>query len=198
MKSLKIAAIIALLLPLCSCVPIQSFYPLWDEKHAALEPGLLGIWTEPGTDNESLLTFTKSDVNTYLATYAEKDKKNGNTKSSTYTAKLVRLEKYLFIDFINEDKTFDKWTEGEAYLSILPTHFFGRLELAGDTMKLALLDDEKLEKKVTNKEIDLSIIKQEDLRLLTSETGKIQQALGQFAADKDLWGEPDTLQRKTK
>ena len=46
MKIFRIAVIIALLLPACSCVPLSSFYPLWDEQHAAFEPRLLGEWRE--------------------------------------------------------------------------------------------------------------------------------------------------------
>jgi hypothetical protein len=198
MKAYKFAPVFAFLLLACGCIPIQSFHPLWDEQHATFEPGLLGEWFDTSSDEEDSLTFAKTDGKTYLATYSEKDKKSGKTKISLYTAKLVRLNKHLFIDFINNEDSLEKRLEGEAYLSMIPTHFFAKIELQDTTMKLTLLDDEKFEKKVAKEKINLPILKQEDLLLLTAETSKIQDVLKQYAEDKELWGEPSTMKRKTK
>jgi hypothetical protein len=76
-------------------------------------------------------------------------------------------------------------------------HFFARLYLDGDTLKLAFLDDEEFEKKVLKKEIDLPILKRGKTILLTAETPKIQQELSRFVEDKDLWGDDTVMLRKS-
>jgi hypothetical protein len=198
MKIIRVASIIALLLPVCGCVPIPSFYPLWDEQHAAFETKLLGEWRNADSSDDGAMSFAESAEKTYLATYSEKDEKSGKIKKSLYTAKLVRLGNHLFIDFISDEASFDKRMDNEAYQPLVPMHFFTRLELDGDILKLAFLDDERLEKRVLKKEIDLPLLKRKNTILLTAETAKIQQVLEQFAEDKDLWGELTVMHRNTK
>jgi hypothetical protein len=198
MKTLKLAAIMAVLLSACSCVPISSFYPLWDERHAAFEPQLLGEWRDAESRDDGAMSFAESAEKTYLVTYSEKDEKSGKIKKSLYTAKLVRLGKHLFIDFIIDEASFDKLMGKEAYQSLVPMHFFNRIELDGDILKIAFLDDERFEKKVSKKEIDLPLLKRKNIILLTAETAKIQQVLERFAEDKDLWGEFTVMHRKSK
>jgi hypothetical protein len=196
MKILRIFAIIALLLPVCSCVPLSSFYPLWDEQHAAFEPKLLGEWLDKDAGSDPVLKFTEAAGKTYQVVYAEKEKDSGKKVESVYTAKLVRLGKHLLLDFIGDEATLDKRGGNEAYQSLVLTHFFVRLNLDGDTLKLAYLDDEKFEKKVLKKEIDLPILKRDDTILLTAETSKIQQALSRFVEDKELWGDDMVMSRR--
>jgi hypothetical protein len=195
MKILRIAAIIALLLPACSCVPLSSFFPLWDEQHAAFEAHLLGEWLDKNSNDDGVLRFTEAAGKTYQVAYTEKEKNSGKIVEIVYTAKLVRLEKHLFLDLIGDETSINKRL-GEEYQSMILTHFFYRLDLDGDTLKLASLDDEKFEKKVLKKEIDLPILKRENTILLTAETSKIQQVLSRFVEDKDLWDNDTVMSRR--
>jgi hypothetical protein len=196
MKILRIVAIIALLLQVCSCVPLSSFYPLWDKQHAAFEANLLGEWLEKDSSGDLVLRFTEAAGKTYQVAYTEKKNNSGKIVESVYTAKLVRLEKHLFLDLTCDEASFDKRMDNEAYQSLILPNFFVRVNLDGDTLKLAFLDDEKFEKKVQNKEIDLPILKRGDMILLTAETSKIQQVLSRFVEDKNLWGDDMVMSRK--
>ncbi len=193
MKIFKIAVIIALLLPACSCVPLSSFYPLWDEQHAAFESRLLGEWREKYSSDDGGLKFTELAGKTYLVTLEEKNN-SGKTIEYFYTANLVRLEKHLFLDFISNEASIDKLIAEESHTMVL-MHFFAQINLDGNTLKLALLDDEAFEKKVLKREIDLPLLKREKTILLTAETAKIQQVLSRLAEDKDLWGAPTVMYR---
>jgi hypothetical protein len=196
MKILRIAAIIALLLPACSCVPLSSYFPLWDEQHAAFEAHLLGEWRDKDSSDDGVLRFTEAAGKTYQVAYTEKEKNSGKIVESVYMAKLVRLEKHLFLDFIGDEASINKRLGEEECQSMIFMHFFARLELDGDTLKLAFLDDEKFEKKVLKKEINLPILKRGKRMLITAETPKIQQELSHFVEDKDLWGDDTVMPRK--
>jgi hypothetical protein len=197
MKFLRIAAIIALLLSACSCVPLSSFFPLWDEQHAAFEAHLLGEWLDKDSSNEGVWRFTEAAGKTYQVALTEKEKNSGKIVESVYMAKLVRLEKHLFLDFIGDEASINKRLGDEECQSMIFMHFFARIDLDGDTLKLAFLDDEKFENKVLKKEIDLPIFKRGETFLLTAETSKIQQELSRFVEDKDLWGDDTVMFRKT-
>ena len=195
MKTLRVIAIIALLLPAFSCVPIPSIYPLWDEQHSAFEPTLVGVWTHEDPDSNFTMSIAEAKAKTYLITATDKEKNDGKVTESRYATKLVRLEKHLFLDLNADEASIDKSLESEVYPATVLMHFFARLELDGDTIKLAMLDDEKFSKKVLEKKIDLPIIKRDSTILLTAETAKIQQVLSRIAEDKDFWDDDMVLHR---
>jgi hypothetical protein len=62
-------------------------------------------------------------------------------------------------------------------------------------LKLALLDDEALQKKVESGEASVSLVKWEDGVLLTAATPAIQQLMVLFADDKRLWDESEVFVR---
>jgi hypothetical protein len=68
MKGLRLVVIFASLLPACGCVPLPSFYPLWDEQHAAFEPRLLGTWKPLEAENDEELRIVESKNKSYLMT----------------------------------------------------------------------------------------------------------------------------------
>jgi hypothetical protein len=197
MKFLRIVTLIALLLSACSCAPLPSFFPLWDEQHAAFEAQLLGEWGGKDSSDNSVLKFTESEGKTYQVALTKKGKSSGTIVGRTivgrkidsffFTAKLVRLGKRLFLDFMDDEDSINNRLGGGGALAMIRMHFFVRFDLDGDILKLAYLDNEKFEKKVLKNEIDLPIIKQGSTILLTAETSRIQQVLSQFAEDKDLW-----------
>jgi len=198
MKILRIVTILVLLLPVCGCFPIQSFYPLWDEQHAAFEPGLVGGWVYADSDKEAELSFVESEKEAYLVTYIEKERRKGTTQKSCYEAKLVKLGEYLFIDFASDEDSIGERMEGEVFQPIVPMHFFARIEVHDDILRLALLDDDRLKRKISDGEIDLPILEKDDEVILTAETARVQQVLQQFAGDKDLWDEIMELHRRPK
>ncbi|MBP1610970.1 MAG: hypothetical protein H6Q04_3205 [Acidobacteria bacterium] len=198
MKILRIVTIMVLLVPVCGCVPIQSFYPLWDEQHAAFERCLVGDWVYADSDKEAELSFVKSEKEAYLATYTEKERRKGTTQKSCYEAKLVKLGEYLFIDFASDEDSIGERMEEEVFQPLFPMHFFARIEVNDDILKLALLDDDRLKRKISDEEIDLPILEKDGEVILTAETARIQQVLQQFAGGEDLWDEIMELHRQPK
>ena len=68
-------------------------------------------------------------------------------------------------------------------------HFFGRVKLEGDTLNIALLDDEQFQKKVAGKHPDLPLLERDGDILLVADTKTIQRILASVAEDSELWGD---------
>jgi len=177
-----------LAIALCSsCVPLASIYPLWDGNNTAELPGLAGTWTE--TDG-STLAFVKSDAAKYELTYSSND------GVSRYEVRPVVINGRFFLDFYPDGEALEKRLEGEAYLPLIPAHFFGRIVLKGDTLQLGLLDDEAVEKKVKDGGLAVPLLKRDDDLVLIADTKGLQTLLDRFADDPALWGETGNFTRK--
>ena len=187
MKMIRIPIVLLAVLLSSGCVPIPSLNPLWDEAHLAVLPELEGLWTDK--DGDEVLEITAVEKSSYRLTYWSKD------ESSRYEVHAVRLGDRFFLDFYPDEEVLEERLKGEAYMPLVPTHFFARISLEGDLLKLALLDDEALQKKVESGEASVSLVKWEDGVLLTAATPAIQQLMVLFADDKRLWDEPEVFVR---
>jgi hypothetical protein len=175
-----------LLIAFCtSCVPLASLYPLWDEDQVAELPGLVGTWTEKDSDT---LTFSKATDAAYKLTFTS------GKELSRYEVHAVELDGRFYLDFFPDMDELGKLLEHEAYLALVPAHFFGNVILDGNSLKLALLDDDKVGKKFGDHAIPL--LKLKDGLLLTAETKEIQKLMIGFADDAELWGETSVFVRK--
>lgn len=188
MRWAKITLILLLGFSLYGCVPQLSLYPLWDKEHLASEPALRGTWVyADGT--ESILIMEK-DQEGYLVVYSLKDEKESS--QSSYTMHAVRLDGTLFFDFEPDQTALEQRLKPELYLPMVSAHFFARVNVGGDELRMAVLDDEAFLKKVQNDKIDIRYdrpIPGNDDHVLTAKTEAIQKFLSNYAADPDLWEE---------
>jgi hypothetical protein len=195
MKLVKICLLIAVPLLACSCVPLPSFHPLWDAQHDGFDPQLAGTWRDDDSDDEGLTIVSDPVEKSYALTFREKDLKTGKQKQSRLNARMVRLGTHRFLDIEASESSVDDALKGEVYQPVVLMHVFARVELDGDSLKLAMLDDEIFAKRAATDHLDIAIQKQGDTILLTAETVRIQQVIGNLAEDKELWGDLTTLRR---
>ncbi len=186
MKSMRLLPACVLILLCSSCGPLSSLYPLWDEEHTAELPALAATWTE---SDGSTLRFVKGDGKDYTATYST------NKETSRYEVHVVDLNGTLFLDFYPDKDALEKRLAGEAYLPLIQAHFFARIFLSGDSLRLALLDDEKLEAEVKNGHLKIPLLKRDDDLLLTMDTKALQEFMRSFANNPGIWGEETTFRR---
>jgi hypothetical protein len=170
-----------------ACVPLASLHPLWDESHQVALPALAGLWVEQ--DGSDTLRFTAAEKGAYKASYCSKD------GVSQYEVHAVAINGRYFLDFYPDSEALEKRLKGESYLPLIPTHFFVRLVLDGDSLKLAFLDDEAVKKKVEKGELNIPLQSYEDGILLTADTSAVQALVAKVADDDDLWGETATFTR---
>lgn len=183
MRVIRITAAIIALLGMPACVPLASLNPLWDEGHVVSEPALTGSWISD--DGEAVLTLAELSGDRYRLTYFADD------SASRYEVHAVRLENRLFLDVYPDSDWIDKRLNGEAYQSLVPTHFFLRAVLEEDLLELAAMDDEAVEKKLENEGLEIPLVRWKDGLLLTAPTGEIQKLVIRFADDPAVWGDPE-------
>ncbi len=187
MKFIRLLPALPLLVLCASCVPLASYYPLWDQDHAAVLPGLEGIWVDA---DGSTLKFDKGDAAAYAAIYTSKD------GVSLYETHVVALDGKFYLDFYPDNEATEKLFKGAAYPSLIPVHFFARIVLDGDSLQLALLDDDKVETRAQAGDLVVPLLKNEDELLLTADTKALQQLMSRFGDDPSVWGEDQTFNRK--
>jgi hypothetical protein len=183
------AAVLSLM-PLAGCVPLLSLHPLWDETTETTVPALVGTWSA-GDGDETLVIQERGDHEygvVYSATY------HSQKATSRYTMHAVKLGDNLFLDFAPDEHALDECTKTDAYMPVVPAHFFARAVLNGDRLELGSLDDDAFMKKVKADNIDIRFeeldLKDEET-ILTAGTGEIQKFVLKYAADPDLWQKTD-------
>jgi hypothetical protein len=183
MKVIRLAAAIIALLGMPACVPLASLNPLWDEGHVVSEPALTGSWVSHNGD--AILTVAGLSGGRYRLTYVADD------SASQYEVHAVRLESRLFLDVYPDSDWIEKRLDGEAYQSLVRTHFFLRAVLEENRLELAIMDDEALEKKLEQEGLAVSLVSWKDGLLLTAPTDQVQKLVTHFADDPGVWGEPE-------
>ncbi|MGD0308974.1 MAG: hypothetical protein ABSC02_06755 [Acidobacteriota bacterium] len=188
-RALVIAAVLALM-PLAGCVPLLSLHPLWDETTNATVPALVGTWS--AEDGDETLVIQQRDDHEYGVVYSTTD--HSQKATSRYTMHAVKLGEYLFLDFAPDEHALDECTKTDAYLPVVPAHFFARAVLTGDRLELGSLDDDAFIKKVKADNVDIRF---EELELenketiLSAGTSDIQKFVLKYATDPDLWQKTD-------
>lgn len=181
MRAIRLAAAIIALLGMPACVPLASLNPLWDEGHVISEPALTGSWISD--DGETVLTLAELSGDLYRLTYVTDD------SASRYEVHAVRLENRLFLDVYPDSDWIDKRLNGEAYQSLVPTHFFLRAVLEENLLELAVMDDEAVENKLEQEGLEIPLVRWKDGLLLTAPTSEIQRLVIHFADDPEVWGD---------
>jgi hypothetical protein len=104
----KLLPLLAGLLLLTGCVPVDSLNPLYTDKDLAFDESLLGSWVGPDNGEDGVLQFVARDEDgkkSYSLVMTEKDKDSDGYKRTVYRAHLVKLNGHQFLDVIPE--TFD-------------------------------------------------------------------------------------------
>lgn len=187
MRTIRFAAVLIPLLSLSACVPLPSVNPLWNEENAAYEPALAGTWISE--DNDEIITIVETGRNEYRMVYV-----SGN-EASQYELHAVRLDGRLFLDLLPDRKLLEERLQGEAYVPLVPCHFFLRAVLGPDGLELAAMDDEAIGKRLDRGELEIPATNWADGLLLTAQTDEIQAMVVRCADDPDVWSELSVYHR---
>jgi hypothetical protein len=101
----KFLLLLAGLLLLTGCVPVDSLNPLYTDKDLAFDESLLGSWVGPDKGEEGgleILAREQDGKKSYLLVMTDKNKDLKIFKKTVYQARLVELNKHLFLDVVQE------------------------------------------------------------------------------------------------
>jgi hypothetical protein len=99
----KFLLLLAGLLLLTGCVPVDSLNPLYTDKDLAFDESLLGSWVGPDNGEEGgleILAREKDGKKSYLLVMTDKNKDLKVFKKTVYHASLVKLNEHLFLDVV--------------------------------------------------------------------------------------------------
>jgi len=176
-----------LLAVLSGCVPQPSLQPLYTEDTVVFEPALVGTWsTESG---EETVVIEAGEENTYRLIYIVDDKFHEGV--SVYEVHAVRVGDRLYLDLVPDDSYYDPLFEENAYLPMIPAHFFCQVELRDDALYLAQVDDDWVKKQIRENRVTLPhAVYDNDEIVLTATPEELQEFLknnptGQTPGDGD-------------
>jgi hypothetical protein len=188
--------------PLYTCessiVPPTSGNQLPREPHNPCEstsvPGLVGKWVSTDKKDESPGWFTiqANQDGTYELNVEDPD----THIVEESTIHLVRLQKKLFADLRFHTESLNG-TDVELPLAVLPMHMILRVSLSGDTLELAALSHDWLEKQLAMKKISIPHVYVDrgdapfgwsDI-LLTAPTADLRNFVAQVADDPGAFDE---------
>ncbi len=126
-----------------ACIP--SLHPLYTTEDLIDEPLLVGIWT----DGSDAFVFSPQGASAYLLTYED------SSGPGSFTVHLLQLGDHRLLDLLPDDALLsgrDDW-----YLShYRPTHSFMAVEVSEESLALAHMDGQWLEKHLQSAPDDLA------------------------------------------
>jgi hypothetical protein len=102
----KFLLLLAGLLLLTGCVPVDSLNPLYTDKDLAFDESLLGSWVGPDKGEEGgleILAREQDGKKSYLLVMTDKNKDLKVFKKTVYHASLVKLNEHLFLDVVQQN-----------------------------------------------------------------------------------------------
>jgi hypothetical protein len=205
-----------LALPSAAC--LTSLHPWFAGEDLVFEPALVGTWVD-AADPDTTWVFTRRDDTTYtlidtrnesepdpLNKAAAKPKK---IVAARLTARLMRLGEARYLDICAGDE----WTDSSmlGYL-LVNSHGLARVRLDGDALRVAFLDDDRLETVLGEKRVVLpheivdvggdadyppTRIHSSGRRvLLTAPTSELQQFLAKYASEAGAFETEEVMRRR--
>ena len=183
MMASRLAAALPVFALLCGCVP--SLHPRYTEATTILDPRIEGTWLE---DGGHLWTFHPAEKKRYLLEYRSRQDKG---EAADLEATLLQLEQYLFLDTFPEAR-------GASTILLSHTiraHNIARVWLEADSLRLASLDPDWLERAIEKELIDISHQVVNGDIVLTAPTADLQRFALFAASQQGTFADPITLRR---
>src|SRR4029077_1951671 len=155
----------------------DSLFPLFAGGDKELDDRLLGDWRfQSGVsfkhgEKSARMVFRKSaDSTEYEVTLFDFDEKGVNL---ALTAHMVRLGNFSFIDFGTPDANKRKFKE--IPFPIIEIHFFGRIHLEKESVRLDLLSDEWVKEQGKASKPTLATVQTADGRAISASTEELRK-----------------------
>jgi len=177
-----VTAAVMLCLVLSTCGPVPSLHPLYTQSDLVFEPALLGTWTSNNGQERNTLTFERQGDRGYKTVFTEKSTSTG------LAIHLVRLGAYSFFDVYPARRM-----DGGLAVS---THFFCKVLIERDSLRLAYLDETWLQNKLKDGSVKLAHEFVDSDLVLTASTKDLQQFVMRHAEDEEAFPDPGVFHKQ--
>jgi hypothetical protein len=174
---------------LAGCVP--SLHELYTMETLVYDPDLVGTWV----GENATWTFQGDPNNkSYKLLIIEQDEKRGRLENRL-EAHLVELEGGDYLDvFADKDV---KLNVGNWFsTSLLRAHIFMKIQIKANSITLAIMNPDVVEKMLETNPSIIKHEKTEDRVVLTASPKELQEFIKKNAAAKDFFGEPEEMKLK--
>ncbi len=183
MRTTRILLAFAAVLLMSGCVP--SLHPLYTDGDLVLAPHLEGTWVE--TNGEDTWTFQKGSGDDYKLIQKEKG------APGNFDVHLVKLGKFLFLDIYPQEPDIEN---GFYKGHLIRAHTFANMELDGTTLRIAMLDPDRLKDSMGRGEVKIPHERLGGEIVLTASTVELQSFVRKCAEEGKIFGDPTELQRR--
>lgn len=172
---------------------VYSIHPLNDGAPVTVESALPGTWVAQDKDGKQESMTIREVKQAYEVDYAEPD----SGRVYRYEANLVRIDDILFADALLKGDVKPDGKLVEVPGGAVALHVFVKVSLEGDTLRLALLDQDWVRKQLEDKKIVVAHEDfDEDTTILTAPPPQLREFLKGIATTKEAFGDTDTFNRK--
>ena len=178
-----LVAFVAVVLVLSPGCPVRSLSPLFYDGEIVFDPTLIGTWES--LESSETFMFEKWGNKKYIMMVKGKD---GDT--TVYNAELGKLGTTWFLDLYPGGKRND--------YADMPTHMIARMDLGKDTMRMAMLEGDWMEKMIESGKLTISHWRNNREMVLTASTDELQKVVIQYANDEKAYPDTSVLVRQKK
>jgi hypothetical protein len=184
-KSSAVGLVIVSLLSATSCLSLR---PWFDVEKRLSEEALLGRWIDH--ERNRVYTVEAGPDRTYQVTVRDLEQDQGTER---FDASLARLGGIHYLDLSGRDLWDQEDIENDPWLAM--THILVRLEMGQETLRLRIVDPDKLMHYVDKGQLEgVTVSVGFDATLIVSHTEKLQTFLEKRGREADLWlGEEEDL-----
>jgi hypothetical protein len=182
----RMMGLVVLVVCLAGCVP--SLYELYTSDTLVYDPALVGTWG----DKNSTWTF-EGDPNSrsYTLLIIEQDDKRGRLENKM-EARLVELDGKDYLDLFPQKDV--KLNVGNWFgFGLLRAHIFLKLQINKESIMLAVMNPDTIEKMLEKDPMLIKHEKTEDRTVLTASPKELQAFIKKNAATKDFFGDPEEM-----
>ena len=144
LRTLAMLGILAL--SATGCLPVASLYPLVPSEEGLAVPEIVGEWGD-STGSFRFHAYDLESRTRYGMSYAD-----STDSATTFTVRFERFGGRLFADLLVDAESMP---EGVGSPFLWPMHAIFRVDIAGDSLRMAFLDDEWLKKAIEKHEVKL-------------------------------------------
>jgi hypothetical protein len=184
-RLLPFLSLVCLVLSGCSA---YSAHPLYTTQDAVVEPALEGTWVSTPPDKDEI-SIQKSGEHEYSLTVPTSSEES----VQTYKLNLVRLGNQLFADMFFDSETV-QGKKIDTPIGSVSMHVIIRIEVTGDQLSYAILDQDALQKQNALEAAPLKLLSIGDALVITDETDSLRHYISIHAAD--VFAKTDQLKRK--
>jgi hypothetical protein len=182
MRIIIISVSLLLAILLGGCVP--SLHPLYTTSDLVMDTTIIGTWVNDSGNEE--WEFSISDNSSYGLFYTEEK------SPAHFQAYLIKLDTLLLMDTYPDqdiDNDFFK-------LHLVPAHIFGRIWITQDTLRMAMLDSDWLQKMIAKNKIKIANEALDGGIVLTAPTADLQKLMQTYGNRPEAFSSMTVLHRQ--